>query len=991
MPSMPQKYIFIVVFILFGVVILLWWNQLYSRVHISLIWIQSPELDVVNLENIKENESSQRVVMGIHSTIRNIKSVKKIDIPSLEKEQFFLVDNQNYKPQSNDNSNKNNYVYSKKLRQPKQCFKATDYEKFDCHPETGATMEACEQRGCCWVPHVTSKKSVHSENGTNTQASVDVPWCYYPSNYPGYQVKERNNTELGFAATLEKSVPGYYPNDINLLNLEVIFETSSRLHIRIYDPSSRRYEVPLEVPHPSERASNPEYDVQLSDMGQPFNLAVKRVQNQDGPTLLNTSGAAAFIFSDQFLQLSYQLPSIYLYGLGEHRDTLLHSMEWTRFTMWAHDQPPVENSNLYGVHPFYLMMEDNGQSHGFFLLNSNAMDVILQPTPAITWRTIGGILDFYMFLGPSPAHVVSQYIEVIGQPFLPPYWSLGFHICRFGYKNVNQTLDVTNRVRQAGIPQDVQWNDIDYAIEMRDFTTDIERFGNQSAMVEDLHNLGMHYVIITDPGISSTQPKGSYAPYDLAIQMDVVIKDLNGTPIVGKVWPGDTIFPDFTSPDAQSYWTTLIKDFHEKVQFDGLWIDMNEISSFVDGSKSGCPYSHLDYPPYTPAVDGGKLSYRTLCASARQNLSYQYDVHNLYGLLESKVTAQALIETRGRRPFVISRSTYASQGRYGGHWTGDNDSSFYDMYKSIAAILNMNLFGIPLVGADICGFRHDTTAQLCQRWHQLGAFYPFSRNHNDKGVERDQDPASFGEAVAASTRKVYLTRYSLLPYLYTLFYKSHTAGETVARPLFFEFPDDVRTYNIDKQFLWGPSLLISPVLEENQTTVEAFFPDDVWYNFYTGVKMSTRGETRLLDAPMDVINLHVRGGYVLPMQEPALTTTESRNNKFSLLVSLDENIMATGDLFWDDGDSLGTVEKGEYNIIYFNTSKNELYSYAEHSGFKEQPMLLGNITIFGMPLKPSVVEVNAVLQNFTFNSQTQVLYVPDLKINLLEPFLMMWR
>eukprot|EP00731_Ephydatia_muelleri_P028414 Em0020g58a len=145
----------------------------------------------------------------------------------------------------------------------------------------------------------------------------------------------------------------------------------------------------------------------------------------------------------------------------------------------------------------------------------------------------------------------------------------------------------------------------------------------------------------------------------------------------------------------------------------------------------------------------------------------------------------ALTTTLNKRSLVISRSTYPGSGAHGGHWLGDNASQWPDLAISIPGLLQFSLFGIPLVGADICGFNGNTTQELCTRWQQLGAFYPFSRNHNAIGMI-DQDPAVFDDVSVNSTRDALLLRYRLLPHLYTLFYFAHTNGTTVARPLFFE-------------------------------------------------------------------------------------------------------------------------------------------------------------------------------------------------------------
>nr|KAG8538480.1 hypothetical protein GDO81_022580 [Engystomops pustulosus] len=207
------------------------------------------------------------------------------------------------------------------------------------------------------------------------------------------------------------------PNDIMTLQLEMLLETNDRLHFIISDPAQKRYEVPIKTPRVNEKATNTLYDVQV--IADPFSLVVKRKSN--GQELLNT-GLAPLLFADQFLQISTSLPSQYIYGLGEHLTSINLNTDWSRLTFWNRDIGPEKDSNLYGSHPFYLALEKDGSAHGVFLLNSNAMDVLLQPTPALTWRTIGGILDFYLFLGPEPKSVIRQYQEVIGKRNL-----LGIH------------------------------------------------------------------------------------------------------------------------------------------------------------------------------------------------------------------------------------------------------------------------------------------------------------------------------------------------------------------------------------------------------------------------------------------------------------------------------------------------------------------------------------------------------------------------------------
>jgi alpha-glucosidase (family GH31 glycosyl hydrolase) len=187
-----------------------------------------------------------------------------------------------------------------------------------------------------------------------------------------------------------------------------------------------------------------------------------------------------------------------------------------------------------------------------------------------------------------------------------------------------------------------------------------------------------------------------------------------------------------------------------------------------------------------------------------------------------------------KRPFVLSRSTFVGSGNYTTHWLGDNDATWKHLRMSIIGILEFNMFGIPMVGADICGFFNDASTELCQRWLQLGAFYPFSRNHN-AWKQKDKDPVAFNdESLIKSTVEALNIRYSILPFMYTLFYKSHIHGGPVALPLNFEFPSDKQTWDIQEQFLLGSAFLVSPAVHENQREVDAYFPfNAVWYDYRT--------------------------------------------------------------------------------------------------------------------------------------------------------------
>ncbi|NXV93741.1 LYAG glucosidase, partial [Calonectris borealis] len=733
----------------------------------------------------------------------------------------------------------------------------------------------------------------------------------------------------------------------------------------------------------------------------PFGLVVYR--QRGGQVLLNTTVAPLF-FADQFLQISTSLPSRFISGLGEHLTPLVLDTAWTRVTLWNRDMAPVPQVNLYGSHPFYLGMEDGGSAHGVFLLNSNAMDVLLQPSPALTWRTTGGILDFYVFLGPDPKSVVRQYLDVVGFPFMPPYWGLGFHLCRWGYSSTAITRQVVANMTAARFPLDVQWNDLDYTDAKRDFTFNKKSFKDYPEMVQDFHRRGLRYIMIVDPGISSSGPPGTYKPYDEGLKRGVFIRNATGQPLIGKVWPGPTAFPDFTNPETHEWWHEMVKDFHDQVPFDGMWIDMNEPSNFVEGSQDGCPNNSLEQPPYVPGVFGGRLQAGTICASSQQYLSSHYNLHSLYGLTEAIASHDSITPYQvgcGALGLLLPPLPPCTSPAAGAFSVGSMPEALRSpdaLCAPSAEVLLFNLFGVPLVGADICGFVGDTSEELCVRWTQLGAFYPFMRNHNDHGA-RPQEPYAFSPAAQAAMRNALHLRSSLLPFLYTLFHRAHSAGETVARPLFLEFPKDPNTWAVDRQLMWGGGLLVTPVLEAGKTKVSGYFPAGTWYSLAGDSTIHSKGQWILLQAPLDTINVHVRAGHILPLQEPAFSTAESRKKGMALVVALTPDGFARGDLFWDDGESWQTFEKGDYTEILFLATHGAVLSQLLRASAHLDGVLLeapgcisactpgGQDTPLGSdtPWAPSW----PILTVLTLPSPPQVLRVP-VSLPMWEQFVIAW-
>lgn len=393
---------------------------------------------------------------------------------------------------------------------------------------------------------------------------------------------------------------------------------------------------------------------------------------------------------------------------------------------------------------------------------------------------------------------------------------------------------------------------------------------------------------------------------------------------------------------------------------------------------------NVNYPPYV--INHVQTGHDLAVSAISPNVTHvdgvlEYDVHNLWGHLETKATYHALLNVfPGKRPFIMTRSTFAGSGQWAGHWGGDNKSKWAHMYFSISQALSFSLFGIPMFGVDTCGFLENSDMELCNRWMQLSAFFPFYRNHNVLSAT-PQEPYVWASVIDSSKTAMKI-RYALLPYLYTLFYLAHTTGSTVMRALSWEFPNDPSLASIDTQFLLGPSLMIVPVLGPQMDTVKGIFPGvgtgENWYDWYTQKVFDAQpGVNTTIAAPLGHIPVFVRGGSVLPMQQPAQVTRDVRNSPWSLLIALSNEKMASGQLYVDDGESL--IPNATL-YIEFAAAGSNLCATSRGSWKDHNP--LANVTVLGVSSMPTVVtfkDKRVPADCIFYNSSTKVLVVSKLQ------------
>nr|XP_022286839.1 maltase-glucoamylase, intestinal-like [Crassostrea virginica] len=878
----------------------------------------------------------------------------------------------------------------------------------DCDPPnqgdpTRVTKEQCESKQCQWISH----------------SHENAPRCVFTSSV-GYVMSQNAAISQSRARITRKGPTEVYNKPVyREVDVRVEEYGDNALRIRFLPVNSSAFVIPdeaLRINYPSP-ATDKRYRVEWV-RSPDFGIRVTRKRTN---TVIFDTSLPGLTFSDQFLQISTRLPTDNVYGFGEHNHRRYrHDMNWKTWGMFSRDYAPDDEPwNLYSVHPVYMNLEKDGRANMVFLKNSNAMEVTLQPSPypAITYRTIGGVLDFYVFLGENPNHALQQYIHAIGRPPMPPYWALGFHICRWGYGDLTEMKRVHEGNVAADIPFDTQWGDIDYMYKKFDFTYDRTTFAGLPQFVNEVHDKRKKFVVIVDSGIGANKTlyaearsnSPGYRMYDDAVQSNVLVKNASGDILVGKVWPGQSVFPDFTNVAKMTdFWARWIDFFvkNESVSVDGLWIDMDEPASFIPGSENGCQRNDWNNPPFVPKIKdgekaGGSLYYKTLCMDSQQQWGRHYDVHSMYGHSESMVTYKALTKLNpNRRPFIVTRSSFAGTSHYASTWLGDNDGQWQHMHDSIVGMLEYQMFGFPMVGADVCGFFGPDKREMCLRWYQLATFYPFARSHNgiyspsNSSFVPDQDPASWDPDFIRIVRRHLQLRYRFLPYMYTCFKEAHTEGRMVLRSLMFEFPTDSNTWGIDRQFMFGPSILVSPVLESVKS-INAYFPKGRWYNYFGDKEITSwTGQYHTIDAPLNILNFHAKGGSIIPLQEPGNSTYFSRMNPISLWCSLDESASARGSLFMDDGESLNSISTKQYLELQFTLQKgSQLDLNVVHDGYRPPGGLnFSTVEISGLSVFPYTVQVDGVKKDpGQIRLRGETLQIVDLNLDITKNHTIQWN
>jgi alpha-glucosidase len=603
-------------------------------------------------------------------------------------------------------------------------------------------------------------------------------------------------------------------------------------------------------------------------------------------------------------------PDEHIYGLGERAGKL--NLRNGNYCSWNTDAGGNYSRGadpLYIGTPIYLSITQRG-CHLVYHENSYSSSFKIKDTLDATFG--GGMLRYYVFTG-SLVTIYSELGELIGRPQMPPLWSLGYHQCRWGYKSEKDIREVINGFEEHEFPISAIHLDIDYMDQFKVFSINKKQFPSMKPLSRELNDKGIKIVASINPAVKQDKQNPVYIS---GIEKDVFCKLPGGNVMRGVSWPGWSVFPDFTQPHARKWWAQQYASLFDQ-GISGIWHDMNEPASFAAWGEKTFPANTAH------AMDGRGGDHR--------------EAHNIYGLLMNQAAYEALRSLNPtKRPWIFSRSGWAGLQRYAWNWTGDIESTWIALQQTIPTILGLGISGHAFSGVDIGGFSGNPDAELYTRWFQLATFLPLFRTHSAIGT-KPREPWAFGEPTTSITRKFAELRYQLLPYLYTLAYRTCQTGIPPIRPVFWETNPDQSMWDIEDEFLVGESMLVAPVVQPGMHSRKVLLPHGLWYSFWDD-KAFQGPCTIEVPAPIETIPIFMRAGTLLP---------KDVNGDFVIQIYPGNEVATSSNLYFDEGDGYGTSRSDYLTLV---SSENELIISWSTQGEYPLPFKVVKFCIHGRKL-----------------------------------------
>ncbi|VEU43012.1 unnamed protein product [Pseudo-nitzschia multistriata] len=683
--------------------------------------------------------------------------------------------------------------------------------------------------------------------------------------------------------------------------------------------------------------------------------------------------------------------SKFLYGLPEHasstalKQTTGNKAEYKNpyrlYNLDVFEYDLDVPMSLYGAVPLIVSQSAKTGTSGVFWFNPTETFVDINDDESGSktshWMSESGIIDVFFIPGPTPKDLYRQYAKLTGFTPLPPIFGLGYHQCRWNYKDEQDVYQVHDKFEELDYPYDVLWLDIEHTDGKRYFTWDNHLFPHPKPMQEKLWSQGRRMVTIVDPHVKRDN---GYYIHKEATSKGLYIKDKDGkNDFDGWCWPGSSSYLDFTNEKARSWWADQFSydRYHGSTPSLYTWNDMNEPSVF-------------NGPEVTMQKDLLNL-----------NGDEHREWHNIYGMLFQRSTMEGLIrrnKEENTRPFVLSRSFFAGSQKYGSIWTGDNAAQWSHLEIAAPMLLSLNVAALSFVGADVGGFFGNTDAELMTRWMQAGAYQPFFRGHAHHDAKR-REPWLFGDETMMRLRKAAMARYALLPFWYTLFHEASVTGMPVMRTMWMNYPHIESLYAIDDQYLIGSDLLVKPVTAPHVTESIIKFPgDDIWYDAESLVmvsKQGMQGAVQEIKVPSDINTVPVfqRGGSVIPRKLRLRRSTHTMTrDPYTLYVALDKDGRASGSLYMDDENTFNYSTKNEFAsaniLVEINGSRGRIRNAPTvGDGWKgtseESNKMIERIVVMGVETHPSSVDEVGESLGFTHDSNAHVLVIRKPELSAL--------
>ncbi|MBO5352119.1 MAG: glycoside hydrolase family 31 protein [Lachnospiraceae bacterium] len=523
-----------------------------------------------------------------------------------------------------------------------------------------------------------------------------------------------------------------------------------------------------------------------------------------------------------------------IFGMGQYQEKNLDKKGATLELAHRNSQASV---------PFYI----SSRGYGFFW-NNPAIGTATFGTNKTEWVAKSTKkLDYFITAGDTPAELEEQYSAATGRTPMMPEFGLGYWQCKLRYRTQDEILAVARKHKELGLPMDAIVVDFFHWTRQGDFKFEPRDWPDPDAMVKELKELGIETVVSVWPTIDERSEN-----YGEMLDKGYLVNPDRGMSY-HMSWMGNTVFYDATHPGAQEFVWEKCKENYYKKGIRCFWLDEAE----------------PEYGPYD--FD----NYRYYAGPALQ-------CTNIYPVMYAKGFYDGLKKEGEKDILSLVRCAWAGSQKYGAlTWSGDIHSSFRAMREQLQAGLNMCLAGIPWWTSDIGGFVGGDISdpkfkELLVRWFAWGAFCPVFRMHGERspwyereeefinGVRQltsgqDNEVWSFGEDNYEILKKYLFIREKLRPYIRECMKEASENGSPVMRPMFYDFHEDKVCWETEDQYMFGPDLLVAPVMEEGVSTRTVYLPvGEIWTESYTGKKYEG-GQTVVAEAPIDVIPVFVRG------------------------------------------------------------------------------------------------------------------------------------